>query len=108
MWRVSILGKSRRKPRNCRNLGFQEAVGEKNGKGTHIGLKWRNQDGSPTCRRVVAAVDGKSRRVRDWLSSGFLSACRSGGNEPNGGVVSLIWSSCWKSLLENFFDSEEV
>ena len=32
LWRVSIVGKSRRKPRNCRNVGFQEVVREKNGK----------------------------------------------------------------------------
>ena len=44
----------------------------------------------PTHQRVVATADGKSRawrRVRYWLSLGSLSACRSGNNEPNGGVT---------------------
>ena len=41
-------------------------------------------------RCMVVVVDGKSRewrRVRYWLSLGFLPACRSGDDEPNGGVV---------------------
>ena len=44
---------------------------------------------------------------RDWLSLGFLPACRSGHDEPNGGVAGQIWSSCRKSSLENFFGNEE-
>ena len=39
----------------------------------------------PMRQRVVAIAVGKSRewrRVRDWLSSRFLLACRSGYDEP--------------------------
>ena len=41
-------------------------------------------------RCMVATANGKSRawrRVRYWLSPGFLLACRSSDDEPNGGVV---------------------
>ena len=44
-----------------------------------------------TCRRMVAATDGKSRAwrsVRYWLSPRFLPTCKSGDDEPNGEVAS--------------------
>ena len=40
---------------------------------------------------VVAVVEEKSRawrRMTHWLSPGLLPTCRSGDDEPNGGVVS--------------------
>ena len=60
---------------------------------------------------MVVVVNGMShawRRVRDWLSPGFLPACRSGDDEPNGGVVGWIWSIRRKSSQENFSNNEEV
>ena len=60
----------------------------------------------PTRWRMVAAADGKSRTwrcVRNWLSPGFLPACRSGDDKPNDGVTGWIWSSRHKSSPENFF-----
>ena len=44
-----------------------------------------------TQRRVVIAAEEKSRvwrRVTHWLLPGLLLACRSGDDEPTGGVAS--------------------
>ena len=41
--------------------------------------------------------------MRNWLSPGFLSTCRSGDDEPNGGVANWICCSRHKSSSENFF-----
>ena len=44
----------------------------------------------PTRRHVVVAADEKSCGwgcVIHWLSPGLLPTCRSGNDEPNGGVV---------------------